>query len=441
MPQTLPPETTELKNALRKERHILESANIPIITISASFRKELIKKYRSLSRITAEVNYSRAHYSMAEAIYQQAIRSGANAHLADPLNFTGVKDWSKVEFTETVGKLMARHETLKWVKDKIDNVVRNKLPITEVITPPLLYLIENLETPLISLHYVVGNIAASAGNQVLQVITDPHVRPQYLDPLPFDDSFNQPNPNLQFAVFDLATKKEFLQKAKFYKKVVVPDQITVTGPPVDPRISKLGKTKKAFNYLSPLNIAVTTGGLGQNLSEIKTVLHKLSGLLQPPEKIRLFLYAGTHRDFRNFYEDYARLTNIRVGNLDDPEARIRILYEDSIIDANDNLIKYMFPWADAVITKPSGDMAYEAVAAGILPLFIEPWGEWEQNILDRFTKLKICFSLKVKNAHSHIEYLLKSKSISKTQKNIHKLPKIFRNGPKNILKLHGNFPN
>ena len=125
---------------------------------------------------------------------------------------------------------------------------------------------------------------------------------------------------------------------------IAANRVIITGPPIDPRITAIGRnsTVRSFSEGGPINLAVTTGGLGTNLSEIKQVLDQLAPLLNPPEKIRLFLHAGTHRDFRNFFEDFAAQHNIRIGNLDDTTARIRILHEDSIIDANENLIKYMF---------------------------------------------------------------------------------------------------
>ena len=54
------------------------------------------------------------------------------------------------------------------------------------------------------------------------------------------------------------------------------------------------------------------------------------------------------------------------------------------MDANEKLISWMFPWADGVITKPSGDMAYDSAAAGCFILAMEPWGEWEERILETF---------------------------------------------------------
>lgn len=425
----------ELKKALLEESLLLKDAQVPIITVSASFRKELLKKYHSFARGHSEVIYSRAHYSMAEAIRQQAIAEHKTTHLMDPTNFVSSDDWKKVDFTEEVGHLMARHKPLKWLKDQIDTVARSKLPITDAITPPLIYLTDEVTQPIISLHYEAGNIVAQTGKTIIQMLTDPHVRPQYLDPLPDKDSITQTS-NLYFGVFDKGTKKELIHVAKDLGKVLDPKTITVTGPPVDPRISASHKITRSIKPNQPLKLVIATGGLGTNLDEIKQVLTQLAPLLQPPEKLQLFLYAGNHRDFRNLYENFATKHNLRVGNLDDDLARIRILYEDSIIDANENLINYAFPWTHGFVTKPSGDMAYEAAASGCFLLFLEPWGEWEQNIQSIFTKNKVGHDLNVDKALPHLQYLLSHKSLHQSLQAARRLPSLFRQGPTNLLKLH-----
>ena len=53
------------------------------------------------------------------------------------------------------------------------------------------------------------------------------------------------------------------------------------------------------------------------------------------------------------------VNGLKVGDLDDEEAEVRILYADNLVEANELMIEYMFPWADGVMTKPSGDMAYD----------------------------------------------------------------------------------
>jgi len=429
----------ELLQALEEEADLLERAAVPIVTVSATYKKELAKHYHLTYHTAADVVYSRAHYSMAEAVYQAALAGGHTSHLVDPTNFVSEENWKKIEFTQKVGRLMARHKLLKWIKDQIDTVVRSNLPITKPITPPLRRLTKNVHRPIIAMHYEVGNLLVREGHQVIQTLTDPHVRPQYLDPLPSVKSKKTAHPHLKFSVFDEATQTAFFKTAVDLGKLVDPNQVVVTGPPIDPRIAKLAKRRKSLRSKRPVNLAVTTGGLGTNLSEIKQVLDDLRPLLLPPENIRLFLYGGIHRDFRDFFENFAAENHVRIGNLDDPQARIRILYEDSIIDANENLIKYMFPWADIVVTKPSGDMAYDAAAAGCGLLFLEPWGEWEQNIQKVFVGLGVGFDLHVDTTLEHFKRLLTSGKLYESTKAAQTLPDLFRHGGAEIVKLQQNF--
>jgi hypothetical protein len=440
MTHTLPPNNLDLQKALHAERHKLKRVEVPIVTVSATYRKELIRFYKASSPLTSEAIFSRAHYSMAEAVRQQARDLRLTTHLVDPTNFVSVKDWSKIEFTETVGRQMARHKLLKIIKDKIDTIARSKLPITEAITSPLLYLTTKVSHPIISMHYEAGNIIASCAHKTVQVITDPHVRPQYLDPLPqINQLTNEPTSQIRFAVFDETTKLSFISMAQELGKEIDPNHIIVTGPPIDPRINKLKSKPKHLPNHQPINIGITTGGLGTNLSEIKQVLTSFIPFLNPPEKVRLFLFAGAHRDFRDFFEAFAHNHNLKIGNLDDESAVIRILYEDSIIDANDNLIRYMFPWAHVIITKPSGDMAYDAAAAGCALLFLQPWGIWEENIQHVFLKNGVGFDLNTDSAHNHLARLVSTGNLHKAIINAQNLPPLFHLGAKKIIEIQRNF--
>jgi hypothetical protein len=158
-------------------------------------------------------------------------------------------------------------------------------------------------------------------------------------------------------------------------------------------------------------------------------------LLKKPEKIHLFLFAGTHRDFRNFYEDFAQKNHIRIGDLDDETARLRILYEDSVIDANENLIQYAFSWADGFITKPSGDMAYDAVGAGCFVLFLDPWGEWEENIQKRFIDKGLGDNIGGQDFVKFFHKLNKKGFFKKAMKAAQNQPEIFYEGANNIIDL------
>src|SRR5690606_1799208 len=151
-------------------------------------------------------------YSMAIAIAVQAWGGATTtgmdplkAWLADPTNYVSNKDWFSVSFTEKVGMTLARNPLLKLVKDFVDTFGRSKLPILNSITNPLLYLTEKIDKPILSFHVAAGNILASQGKKVVQVITDPHVRLEYTQ--------HAENKNVHYCLFDEPTKLEFLEKA------------------------------------------------------------------------------------------------------------------------------------------------------------------------------------------------------------------------------------
>lgn len=373
---------TELETVLAKERQLLTEAEVPITTVSATSFDQIEHKH-SYAFGREEIVFSRAHYSQALSLLIAAGFRGKTFWFVDPTNFVAAEDWQKVLMTERIAEAVARHQLLKKIKDVIDTRAREKLPISDAIKEPLLYLFANVTRPVASFHYETGNLLVEAGKRVLQAVTDPHVRPQYLK---YADSTN-----MCFTVFDDKTKIEMLEAAARDGKKLHPDRVAVCGPPVDPRIveARNGKSPDAFSTRmaqgEPLRLAITTGGLGTNKGEIETILKELAPhLTGASPRIHLVCYAGTHEDFAGMFGLFALGSGIKVGNEDDPNASYRILRGNNIMDANEKLVNWMFPWADGLITKPSGDMAYDAAAAGCFLLLMEPWGEWEERIQETF---------------------------------------------------------
>jgi hypothetical protein len=135
------------------------------------------------------------------------------------------------------------------------------------------------------------------------------------------------------------------------------------------------------------------------------------------------------------------------------------------VDANELLIRYGFPWADLFISKPSGDMAYDAALSGAALLTMKEWGEWEHNVRAVFEKYGISQKADVDNIVEQIIRLSQKKAVRSQQSevitssvrpiprlnspianhyswitqamiNTQKLPKIFYQGASNILKAH-----
>lgn len=387
------PESLEFKRTIHEERHLLETVNIPIVTVSATFKEELEEKFgEKIDGETQDVTFSRAHYSMANALVIAAIKSKKTFWMVDPTNYVSAKDWPKILFTQRMGRIIARHPLLKEIKDKMDTRLRNQLPLTAAIREPLKYAFYRTSRPIISLHYEAGNILLEEGKKVLQVVTDPHVRPQYLT---YAD-----NPNLTWAVFDSKTKAELLELGSILGHKIDERRVYITGCPVDPRIPIRDKNKspKAFKH-RPLRLAITTGGLGTNKPEIEEFLKEIAPLVKQ-KKVQLACFAGVHADFVEMFESFAKSHHIKIGESDNTTAPYRIFFGADIIDANEFLLDYGFPWADGFVTKPSGDMAYEAVTAGCFLLTLQPWGVWEENIRQYFEELGL-------SRRAHIEDIVK----------------------------------
>jgi len=271
---------SQFKKALRRESQSLAQADVPILTTSATFRKELSYRFGIEFKTKGDLIYSRAHYSMAEAVRQKAKQKKLSSYLADPINYVNLEGWDKVNLVEEIGKLAARNKLLKKIKSRFDTLIRGKSPIRAPIELPLKNLASQVNKPIICLHYEVANLLASS-HQLVCVVTDPHVRLEYLKSLPEIHQINQSHPN--FAVFDQQTKKDFLSLAKKQAKFVDAKKVVVTGPPIDPRILKIRYKKELPKKDQPINLAVTTGGLGQSLNEIKKLLNSLASLLRKPE--------------------------------------------------------------------------------------------------------------------------------------------------------------
>lgn len=429
------PEDLQFKRTAHEERHLLETVDVPIVTVSATFKEQLEEKFGEKPTESArDVTFSRAHYSMANAIVVAATTKRKSFWMIDPTNYVSAAFWPKIMFTERMGRLIARNPLLKDLKDLMDTRLRNQLPLTSAIREPLTYLTGRIEKPIISLHYEAGNILLENGKKVLQVVTDPHVRPQYLTHAGKD--------NLSWAVFDDKTKAELLELGFILGHKIDEKRVTVTGCPVDPRIVTKDKNTAIRGYKSrPLRLAITTGGLGTNKGEILELLNHLTPILRS-KSVQVIAYAGVHEDFYTMFETYAKENHVRISDPDDHHGAFRILKGNDIIDANELLLDRVFPWADGFVSKPSGDMAYEAVAAGCFLLTLQPWGPWEENIRAYFEELGVSVRVRHTDIVKQLEALTtvpvyKNKPwVELALKRSRKLSWNIARGADNILKLH-----
>lgn len=393
-----------LVKSLKEDKAFLETTQIPIITVSSSYKEDLKEMHGFPGRNDIpDVVFSRAHYSMALAIAMQAWGTKVDpnkAWILDPTNYVSKKDWKSIVITEEIGKVIARYSLLRTIKSVIDTFGRSKLPILDSITPPLLYVTKNIKSPILSFHIAAGNILAPQGKTVVQVITDPHVRDEYIT-----NSFRK---NMYFCVFDEITKTEFLEKAAILNIKADPERIFVTGAPIDPRTLAAGK-KKHPHRSGTLKLCITTGGLGTNKDELLQVLDQLlPELRKKTKKYALVVYCSTHKDIYEAVLEKATEARVPIGAENDIKATLRVLYHPQIVDANEKLQKFGFPWADGFITKPSGDMAYDAAAAGCFVLTLKEWGPWEERIREVFNQKQISRQLVLDSVVPQLESLLDS---------------------------------
>lgn len=442
----------QLEKTLKLDKQFLEESQLPIVTVSASYQEDL-KGMHGLpeNETSQDVVFSRAHYSMALAIAVAAWGKEIDhrkAWIVDPTNYVSPEKWKQIELTEVIGKTLARHPILKKLKDFVDKFGRSKLPILASITPPLLHVSQKIDGPILSLHIAAGNILVKQGKSIVQVITDPHVREEYIT--------NAESKKMAYCVFDEKTKMEFLEKAAVMGKKVDPNKIIVTGPPVDPRIIKAKDKKHAWRR-GPINLVLTTGGLGTNKHEIRQILLKLLPLLRKqPAPINLCLYVSTHLDIMEMALKLAKENRIKTEIITEISNQayfdkskksvlegneFSIIYHPQIVNANEILVKHAFPWADGFISKPSGDMAYDAAAAGCFILTLNEWGEWEENIRETFEQLGISRKADTENIDKQIEVLSRAETnenswIEKAMNNALSLKEPYLSGAENIIATH-----
>lgn len=451
-----------LRKAKKKDKEFLQETEVPLVTVSGTYREDL-KGMHDLPEddLKKDLVFSRAHFSMtigaAVGAWKKTI-DPQKAWILDPTNYVSGNSWTSVVLTEKIGLLVARFSLLKTLKNIVDKFGRQKMPILASITPPLLKMTRDIPGPILSFHIAAGNILLEKGKTVVQVITDPHVREEYLA--------NSEKSTAFYCVFDEATKEEFLEKAHKLGKKVNEKRVIVAGPPVDPRVLATAEHKQAWSSHSgrPLRICITTGGLGTNKPEIKAILEQLlPETVGPNPKFQVMLYAGTHADIKDMGISLAQHCDVpfqtlyaydpakfEIGaTLDlDPRPTVEItqpfsvIYHPQIIDANELLIHNGFPWADGFISKPSGDMAYDAVASGAFLLTLKEWGEWENNIRAKFLAHGVAKVAEVDAILSQLTRLMRAngkdawitQAMHKTKTIDEKEDLYFRQGIKNILK-------
>ncbi len=425
-----------LVRAYAADKEFLAQTKLPIVTVSGTFRED-IKEWHQLPAddVKRDIVFSRAHFSMALGAVRAAWDGEVNpqkAWMVDPTNYVALDQYRSVAMTEKIGQIIARIPLLQTIKGFIDKFGRSKLPILNSITPPLLFLTEDVKKPILSFHIAAGNLLLEQSHKVIQVITDPHVREEYVK--------HAENEKLTLCVFDQKTKDDAIELAALAGKHLHSSRVIVTGPPIDERILATRRHKLAWRS-GPLHLCITTGGIGTNKEEIETLLQTLlPQLRKPTNNLRLLVYAGTQLDIAQMVKTLAKIHKIKIENLFNRQAKLRLIYHPQLFNANEWLINYGFPWAHGFITKPSGDMAYDAAASGSFLLTLKEWGEWEHSVRAYFEQKGISRVAVVDDFMDQIKNLQNTKGtaqswIERAMNATHSMEPNFYRGIENIIKV------
>ena len=198
--------------------------------------------------------------------------------------------------------------------------------------------------------------------------------------------------------------------------------------------------------------------MGTNKTEIKQLLQQLLPAIKNNQlsvPIELIYYAGTHADHQQMAIRLAKKYHLgyRLLTSHDPapfkkqgrwqqakqpskksNIKFGIIHHPQIMDANELLIRHGFPWADVFITKPSGDMAYDAALSGAALLTLKEWGEWEHNVRQVFEQQQLAQVVDHDQIVQQLQTLSQSGWISQAMQRSHQLPAIFYQGVDNIIK-------
>src|SRR3989337_1743828 len=109
----------ELKTILDKERKLLEEAEVPIATVSATFFDQIEEQY-AYKFGREEIVFSRAHYSQALSLLIAAGEAEKACWFGDPTSGAAAEDGHKVLLTKKKAEAVPRHDLLKKVKDLMD---------------------------------------------------------------------------------------------------------------------------------------------------------------------------------------------------------------------------------------------------------------------------------------------------------------------------------
>ncbi len=354
-------------DAQDKAKMLADTSKIPILTASEVGNSRYDTRTSPLSR---------AHATIAQSVAQ--VLNGATDVYVDVLQYVNNRDFLKFEKLARRAKRVASSPRLHDVYNRYSPLIRRIVNPDKKVQPVVDYFAKSIasrgdNTPVITTHYSVGNAlleslkARGDGRSVVHYVTDPsHIHTQYLK--------HKDDPRTHYFVFDKATASA-LEDAG-----VDADKISVTGFSTHPDLSPAEARSVADRKL---RVGIFTGGVGTNRAEIETIVQNFN-----PENQQLVVYCGTHTDImesslglvsRNLRTKIVPAQNFQESDIGDEH--IVFVVGTSLEGAVPASYKVL-NWSDVVATKPSGDIAIEAVLSGHPVIPLSHWGVQEDVIDD-----------------------------------------------------------
>ncbi len=416
----------EIKEELTTEKDVkqaqekLAKADIPVITIAGSPQ---IGGYLTM-----------AHDSMMQAFLEAAEDKGIKAYGLDVLDFLtteeerkGILDMAKLP------RIVVRTEMgSRLLHNPIVQKLRGGLGFEEVLKDKILKLIDKVskDKVIVTYHYGTAKTLVEAGYKVMIAVTDPSVELTHNGYFDFLTSENKER--VFYGTMDKATKEWFVKEINVFEK-----NIKEVGCFVSPQMIKAGKEKiknrdvrweKCTKGNEKFHISLFTGGLGTNFWEMRdAVLNFLCMLCK--DKITVDVFFNTNSDLDKHLNDVLK----KVGCDED----INIFSSKDKDKLNKKSIE-IFKKSDLVLTKPSGDKAFEAIASGAIPLFLFPLHPHEVVIREYVMNGGVGEIAKIEDLKEQVESILFNKKkftsqVYKTQNMENKNP-IKLDGVNNLLK-------
>jgi len=420
LPLFLDKYTIDIKEELAREKDVKEvqdklaKADIPVITIAGSVQ---IGGYLTM-----------AHDSMMQAFLEAAENKKIEAYGVDVLDYlTTEKERKGILDMAKLPRIVVRTEMgSRLLHNPIVQKLRGGLGFEEVLKDKILKLVDKVskDKVIVTYHYGTAKTLVEAGYKVLVAVTDPSVELTHNGYFDFLNSENKDR--VFYGTMDKETKDWFIKEIGIPKK-----NIKEVGCFVSPKIIKAGSKKiknreKRWEECTQgeerFHISLFTGGLGTNFWEMRDAVLNLVPLLCD-EKITIDVFFNTNTDLDKHLKDVLKKVCCKE--------KISIFSSIDKEELNNKSIE-IFKKTDLVLTKPSGDKAFEALASAAIPLFLFPLHPHEIMIREYVMNGGVGEIAKIEDLKKQIEKILSNKQMFTKQ--IYQTHNI---NNKNAIKLDG----